>query len=106
MAILSLRTLALAATAGTLALAAPGLAQQADAGSSAETAAAEDTAEDKKLICRTEKVIGSRAKRRKTCLTKRQWERVATKGNAFSRALVEGAASGMWDGAPDPGAGN
>lgn len=101
-----LRPLALAAVGGALALSAPSIAQEADAGATNETAAAETKAEDKKLICRTEKVIGSRAKRRKTCLTRAQWERVATKGNAFARSLVAGAATGMWDGAPDPGAGN
>lgn len=101
-----LRTLALAAIAGALALSAPSAAQEPESAAADQTAAADTKAEDKKLICRTEKVIGSRAKRRKTCLTRAQWERVATKGNAFARSLVAGAATGMWDGAPDPGAGN
>ncbi|QYJ07992.1 hypothetical protein [Qipengyuania flava] len=96
-----LRPLALAAVAGALALSAPSSAQEPETAGSGEAAAADTKAEDKKLICRTEKVIGSRAKRRKTCLTRAQWEQVARKGNAFSRALVANAATGMWDGAPD-----
>lgn len=103
-----LSPLGVTAMAAALAFGAPALAQDAAAPGEpdAQVAAAEDKAKEDKLICRTEKVIGSRAKRRKTCLTRSQWERVATKGNAFARALVEGAATGMWDGAPDPGAGN
>ena len=100
--------LGVTAMAFALALGAPALAQETAAPREpdAQVAAAEEKAKEDKLICRTEKVIGSRAKRRKTCLTRSQWERVATKGNAFARALVAGAATGMWDGAPDPGAGN
>lgn len=82
-----------ALVAGAFVLAAPAAAQEEGAGpAAAETKAAPESEE---LICRTEKVIGSRAKKRKTCLTKEQWERVATQGSAFARSLVESRRSGM-----------
>ena len=50
------------------------------------------------LICRTEKVIGSRAKKRRICLTERQWREVARKGGDFARVLVESGRAGIrWD---------
>ncbi|MEX0341137.1 MAG: hypothetical protein AB3N06_00985 [Erythrobacter sp.] len=90
------------ATAG-LAIAMPASSQDRDAATDQpETQESTERADrSDALICRTEKVIGSRAKRRKTCLTRAQWERVARKGNAFSRGLVAGAATGMWEGTPD-----
>ena len=45
--------------------------------------------------CRTEKVIGSLAKRKKTCLTNRQWEEFARRGNENARRTVEDNAAGM-----------
>ena len=63
--------------------------------SEAEKQAAPQTEE---LICRTEKVIGSRAKKRRICLTEKQWRAVARKGGDFARALVEsGRAGRRWD---------
>lgn len=44
--------------------------------------------------CRTESVIGSRAKKRRVCLTNAEWERVAREGNAVADKLVEDMASG------------
>lgn len=76
----------------------PALAQVATTESSAEApAASQEAAKKEKLICRTESVIGSRAKKRKTCLTRAQWEEVAKKGNAFARSVVESGRSGLWD---------
>ena len=90
-----------ALVAGAFILAAPAAAQE----EGAEPAASEAKEKPKsdELICRTENVIGSRAKKRRTCLTRKQWERVARKGNAFARKLVSDNAGGIWDGAPDPG---
>ena len=41
------------------------------------------------IKCRMEKVLGSLAKRRKTCLTNRQWEEFARRGNDNARKTVE-----------------
>lgn len=48
-----------------------------------------------RLVCRTEHVIGSRAKKRKVCLTRRQWATVANDGSALARRLVEEQRAGM-----------
>ena len=84
--------LAILAAVATLSFGTQAMAQDTGADESQVEQAKEDS---DKLICRTEKVIGSLAKRRKTCLTRAQWEAVARRGNAFSRSLVEGARSGM-----------
>lgn len=47
------------------------------------------------IKCRTERVIGSLAKRKKTCLTNRQWEEFARRGNENARRTVEDNAAGM-----------
>ncbi|WP_299191414.1 hypothetical protein [uncultured Erythrobacter sp.] len=39
--------------------------------------------------CRREAVIGSRAQRRRVCLTNRQWAEVASNGNRLSNELVD-----------------
>lgn len=101
MAFRKLPALASALLAGGLVLAVPVSAQNDDAATA--TAEAKEKAKDDELICRTENVIGSRAKKRRTCLTRKQWERVARKGNAFARKLVADNAGGIWDNAPDPG---
>ena len=62
-----------------------------------ETAAADAAPEKEKMICRRESVIGSRAKKRKVCLTQAQWAQAARDGNAFARSVVESGRSGMWD---------
>ncbi len=91
----------LLAAAGVLALGtSPTLAQDANALPEARPDSPESQqgeAKEEKLICRTEKVIGSRAKKRKTCLTRAQWEEVARRGNAFARSVVESGRTGMWD---------
>ncbi|KPP89776.1 hypothetical protein [Erythrobacter sp. HL-111] len=38
--------------------------------------------------CRTEAVIGSRARRKRTCMTNREWELLARRGNAAAREFV------------------
>ena len=48
--------------------------------------------------CRTESVIGSRAKKRKVCLTNREWAEVARQGRGMATALVEGGRAGIdWE---------
>lgn len=47
------------------------------------------------IRCRTESVIGSRAKKRRVCLTNAEWARVGREGNAVADRLVEDMASGM-----------
>lgn len=45
--------------------------------------------------CRTESVIGSRAKKRKVCMTNAQWAEVARNGNERANKLVESGRAGM-----------
>lgn len=45
--------------------------------------------------CRSEAVIGSRAKRRKVCLTNREWAQVERDGSSVARRTVEEGRSGM-----------
>lgn len=48
--------------------------------------------------CRTESVIGSRAKKRRVCLTNSEWAEVARQGNGMANALVEGGRAGIdWE---------
>lgn len=47
------------------------------------------------IKCRSEPVIGSRAKKRKVCLTNRQWAEVAAQGNDVARRTVEEGRAGM-----------
>lgn len=47
------------------------------------------------VVCRNESVIGSRAKKRKVCLTNRQWAAVANDGNGLARKVVEDSRAGM-----------
>lgn len=48
--------------------------------------------------CRTESVIGSRAKKRRICLTNREWAEVARQGRGMANALVEGGQAGIdWE---------
>ena len=44
--------------------------------------------------CQTESVIGSRAKRKKTCMTNAEWDRVARAGNEGARDLVAAGSQG------------
>lgn len=43
--------------------------------------------------CRSEAIIGSLAKKRRVCMTNRQWAEAAREGNAYARDMVEGAMS-------------
>jgi hypothetical protein len=45
--------------------------------------------------CRSERVIGSLAKRKKTCMTNREWEAIARTGNRGARDIVESQQVGM-----------
>lgn len=45
--------------------------------------------------CRSEQVIGSLAKRKKTCLTNREWEEIARTGNRGTRDIVDSQQVGM-----------
>jgi hypothetical protein len=38
--------------------------------------------------CRTEAVIGSRARRKRTCMTNREWALIERRGNASARDIV------------------
>lgn len=83
------------AIAGVLSLGAyPALAQN---GNDEPARAAEGKNTDKDhpdtVKCRTEPVIGSRAKKRKICMKQSQWAEVGRKGNTFARQLVEDHAS-------------
>lgn len=39
--------------------------------------------------CKSEAVIGSRARRKRTCMTNREWDLIARRGNEASRDFVE-----------------
>lgn len=48
--------------------------------------------------CRTESVVGSRAKKRRVCLSNREWAQVARQGNGMAAALIEGGRAGIdWE---------
>jgi len=47
------------------------------------------------ILCRTESVIGSRAKKRRVCLTNREWARVAREGRGLASAMAEKNSSGL-----------
>lgn len=64
----------------------PVVAQETDAGGSTKVT---DKDHPDFIKCRMEKVLGSLAKRRKTCLTNRQWEEFARRGNDNARKTVE-----------------
>lgn len=96
--------------AGAL-IAAPALAQNAGEDSAVETkdaVTAKPVKVTKKKIkdrrhpdyvrCRSESIIGSLAKKRRVCMTNRQWTEAAREGNAYSREMVEGAMSNAGNG--------
>lgn len=78
---------------------APSIAQEDEAKkerpSESEPAKVTDRSHPDFVRCRTEPVIGSRAKKRKVCLTNRQWEEFARRGNDAARQTVQDNASGM-----------
>lgn len=47
------------------------------------------------MRCRTESVIGSRAKKVRVCLTNREWAEVARNGKAYAARMVEDSRAGM-----------
>ena len=48
--------------------------------------------------CKSQAVIGSRAKRKRTCMTNHQWKMMARQGNQFSRDLVDQNRDGFMSG--------
>lgn len=74
---------------------APALAQEATADDAAKPEKITDKNHPDYVRCRTESVIGSRAKKRKVCLTNRQWAEVGRDGSAVANRLVEDGRSGM-----------
>lgn len=48
--------------------------------------------------CRTERVIGSLAKKRKICMTNREWKKTATEGNRRATELIETHRAGSTSG--------
>ena len=64
--------------AGVLALiASPAIAQQAPASPQAQDAAATESTDLNKVVCRKEDTLGSRLGAKKVCLTRKQWEELA-----------------------------
>lgn len=47
------------------------------------------------MRCRSERVIGSLAKRKKTCMTNREWEMASRVGNQGARDIVQSQQVGM-----------
>ncbi len=45
--------------------------------------------------CRTESIIGSLARKRRVCMTNKEWAKVARQGNRDSRQFVEDGQAGM-----------
>lgn len=48
--------------------------------------------------CKSESVIGSRARRKKTCMTNREWALVSRRGNEATRDFVGDNAAGFQSG--------
>ena len=80
-----------------LALAAPLAAQDAQAPAATEARPEKITDKDHPdyVKCRKEPVIGSHAKKRRVCLTNRQWAEVANDGNRVAERMVEDGRAGM-----------
>ena len=88
----------------TLLLFAPPIAAQSNAGASADDSKDEitDRSDPDYVKCRTESVVGSRAKKRKVCLTNREWAEVARQGRSMATELVEGGRGGIdWEAMKD-----
>lgn len=74
--------------------AAPALAQEAPAPAPA-SAKVTDKSDPDYVRCRSESVIGSRAKKRKVCLTNREWAEVERDGNRLANRVVEDSRAGF-----------
>lgn len=70
-------------------------AEKAESGQLAEASTVSDKNHPDYVRCRSERVIGSLAKRKKTCKTNREWEEVARVGNRGARDIVESQQVGM-----------
>ena len=84
-----------AASALAVAIALPAVPLAAQEAKQEDTAKITDKDHPDYVKCRTERVLGSLAKRKKTCLTNRQWEEFARRGNENARRTVEDNAAGM-----------
>lgn len=73
----------------------PALAQTSAKGEEVVSEKVTDKSHPDFVRCRSESIIGSRAKKRKVCLTNRQWAEVARDGNAVATRVVEDGRSGM-----------
>lgn len=90
----------LLAAIAALMLAAPALAGEDGAQEAAQDVDGEitDRSHPDFVKCRKESVVGSRAKKRKVCLTNRQWAAVARQGRGMATELVEGGRGGIdWE---------
>ena len=47
------------------------------------------------IRCKTEPIIGSRARKRRVCLTNRQWAEVESQGKGIARGMVEDSSTGI-----------
>lgn len=63
--------------------------QQPRAAEPPKTAKIEDKKHPDYMRCKTESVIGSRAKTRKVCLTNRQWAEVERDSSSLANRMVE-----------------
>jgi len=50
--------------------------------------------------CKSEAVIGSRARRKRTCMTNREWERASRRGNEATRDFVQENQPGFLNNGP------
>jgi len=50
------------------------------------------------VLCKSEAVLGSRAKRKRTCMTNRDWALVSRRGNEATRDFVGDNQPGMMGG--------
>lgn len=73
----------------------PALADASATEKAAKTEKITDRNHPEYMRCRREAVIGSRAKKRKICMTNREWALAARKGNEGTRSIVEDAQSGL-----------
>ena len=81
-------TLFIAGGLASFAFASPALSQDDDGRAVEAPGKITDRSHPDYVRCRTERVIGSLAKRRKVCLTNSEWARVAREGNQFANELV------------------
>ena len=77
------------ASVAILGLSVPAHAQESSTAAAEPKEKITDRSHPDYVRCRTERVIGSLAKRKKTCMTNREWAEVAREGNAFANEMVD-----------------